>query len=108
MCRQEQEKIEEIEQGKIVAETARIEWSSLEFFYARGLAILVSDELDLVKVAHALSQDEAEQISTWIDTGKLHRSFDEQAKLWSDSDADVWSVVVKPWVLVQAVSERSS
>ncbi|MDP1705106.1 MAG: DUF2288 family protein [Sulfurimicrobium sp.] len=32
---------------------------------------------------------------------KIGRESDEQAKTWLESDALLWSVVVKPWILVQ-------
>lgn len=101
----DKEEIENNERGKIVAETARISWKDLEIFYARGVVILVSSDLDLIKVAHSLSLDESEQIEQWIDSNSLQRTFDEQARNWSEADEDVWSVVVKPWVLVQQVKE---
>ncbi len=103
----DKQEIELGEKGKIVAETARISWKDLEIFYARGMAILVSPALDLIEVAHCLSLDESDQIEQWLNSEKLLRTFDEQAKTWSERDEDVWSVVVKPWVLVQEVTGSS-
>jgi hypothetical protein len=89
------------EKAKIVAETAMIHWKELEKFYAQGLLILVSDHLDLVEVAYAISQDEAAQVSEWLESGLLLRDFNSQAIAWEKMNAEVWSVVIRPWVLVQ-------
>jgi hypothetical protein len=31
----------------------------------------------------------------------MERVSDEQAQAWFEADADLWTVVVKPWILVQ-------
>ncbi|MEI6545293.1 MAG: DUF2288 family protein [Methylococcales bacterium] len=31
---------------------------------------------------------------------------DQQALAWLEVDADVWAVVVKPWILVQTIIEE--
>lgn len=97
----QKQKIESEEQFKIHAETARVCWKEIELFYAKGNLIFVAEDLDLIKVAHSLSMDDTEQVDQWIKENKLLRSFDEQARLWAESEEDIWSVVVKPWVLVQ-------
>lgn len=89
------------EKAKIVAETAMILWKDLEKFYAQGLLILVSDQLDLVEVAYAISQDEAIQVTEWLETGLLIRDFNQQAIEWEKQNAEVWCVVIRPWVLAQ-------
>lgn len=89
------------EKAKIVAETAMIHWKDLEKFYAQGLLILVSNTLDLVEVAYAISQDEADQVNQWLTTELLIRDFNQQAIEWEKDNAEVWSVVIRPWVLVQ-------
>ena len=91
------------EKAKIVAETAMIHWKELEKFYAQGLLILVSDTLDLVEVAYAISQDEADQVTQWMDSGLLLRDFNQQAIEWEKENCEVWSVVIRPWVLVQEI-----
>ena len=97
----ELERLLQEEKNKIVSETARVGWQEIERFYAQGVLILVDESLDLVNVAHRISMDEKEQIEQWISTQKLLRDFNEQAKQWADTGADIWCVVVKPWVLVQ-------
>lgn len=97
--------IESLERAKLVTETAKIRWQELEIHFARGVVIYVSPALDLVDVAFAVSRDDTEKVTAWIDDQKVLRQFDEQAEVWADEDAVVWCVVVKPWVLVQPLAD---
>jgi hypothetical protein len=94
----------EIERARINAETARIGWAELQRFFAGGYAVAVDGRLDLVEVAYQMSRDNAEQLSQWLDAGLIGPVKDDQARDWLHSDAVVWSVVVRPWVLVQPAS----
>lgn len=66
--------------------------------------IAVDAELDLVEVAIQISNDNKARIEQWMSDGKVGKVSDEQAKEWLESDATLWTVVVKPWVLVQQAS----
>ena len=90
----------------ILSETAKIAWSELQRFFAAGKAIHVSVDLDLVEVALQISNDNSEVIKRWMDNDQLASVSDDQARYWIDSDATVWAVVVKPWVLVQDLKEH--
>ena len=100
----ELEELVQQEKAKIVAETAKAPWKELETFYAQGKLILVCSSLDLVEVAYELSIDNAGKTKGWIDSGKLLRDFNDQAKIFAQDDAELWCVVVKPWVLIQSPS----
>jgi hypothetical protein len=91
----------EIFRAKVNLETAQIAWKELQRFFAGGSALMVSPDLDLVEVAYQMSQDNAAQIRQWVETGNLGKVTDEQAAAWIETDAQVWAVVVSPWVLVQ-------
>jgi hypothetical protein len=92
---------DEITQTKVNLETAPIAWKELLRFFAGGLVIAVSTQLDLVEVALQMSQDNKTQIEQWLSEGKIAKVSDELAKEWMDADAMLWAVVVKPWILVQ-------
>jgi len=92
---------EEITRAKVNLETAQIAWKELLRFFAGGLAIAVSPQLDLVEVALQMSQDNKTQIEQWMAEGKIARVSDELAKEWLEADAMLWAVVVKPWIVVQ-------
>lgn len=91
----------ELKRAKINSETAKIPWLELQRFFAAGKVMQVSAELDLVDVAYALEQDEVERVEQWTRRNQMGPVTDDQARAWVDSEALLWSVVVKPWVLVQ-------
>jgi len=91
----------ELARAKINSETARIPWRELQRWFAAGKVFHVHPELDLVDVAYAIQQDDVEQVQGWADSARLARVADESAKDWLAREATLWTVVVKPWVLVQ-------
>ena len=91
-------------QEKFNQETAKISWKSLQKFFAAGNAIEVSIELDLIKVAVAISEDSGSQMKVWIKAGLVDVVSDAQALSWYENDAMVWAVVIRPWVLVQGIT----
>ncbi len=86
-------------------ETARIAWRDLQRFFARGVTVAVAPGLDLLQVASEIARDNKAAVMGWMATNQVVAVSDEQAMQWLDADAQVWSVVVKPWVLVQPVGE---
>jgi len=93
----------EILRAKINMETSRIHWKELQKFFASGAAIKVSSTLDLIEVALQMHDDNKAQFETWLKTGVVGRVTDEQAAAWLAIDAEVWAVVVSPWILVQEI-----
>lgn len=93
--------LDEANQEKIHQETALIHWHELQRYYAGGSVIFVSPELDLVKVALALTNDDKEAVAAWMEQALIGAVTDEQALAWFDANAAMWAVVIKPWILVQ-------
>ncbi len=91
----------ELETAKFNLETSSIAWLELQRFFASGLVIKVSSTLDLVEVAYEFSVDNKTLVTEWISTGLVAHVTDQQALNWVEDDAEVWAVVVKPWILVQ-------
>jgi len=102
------DKMQALLKDEIHAETAKIAWSDLQRFFAAGKAIYVSDDLDLIEVAVQVSTDNNDLVRQWLDKGKIAPVSDNQARCWIDTDATVWAVVVKPWVLVQDLKENQN
>ena len=90
-----------IEFEKLNLETSQIAWKELQRFFAGGYAIYVAGDLDLVEVAYQMSMDNKNQIEQWMKEGHVGKVTDNHAREWLEADADVWAVVVSPWVLVQ-------
>ena len=91
----------EFEKEKMNLETAKIHWSELQRFFAKGEAVWISNELDLVEVGYQFSLDNKAEIQHWLENKQLDLVADEQALRWFETNAELWAVVVKPWILVQ-------
>jgi hypothetical protein len=92
---------QEVYRAKVNLETSRIAWKELQKYFASGAVVAVSSKLDLVEVAYQMSVDNKEQVAQWLADGLLGKATDEQAAAWYAADADMWAVVISPWVLVQ-------
>ncbi|MEQ9021876.1 MAG: DUF2288 domain-containing protein [Pseudomonadales bacterium] len=88
-------------QAKIYLETAKITWRELQRFFAAGKVYKVDASLDLTAVALSLSRDNRDFVQDLISQKKLTTVSDVQALRWYDEDILLWTVVVKPFVLVQ-------
>lgn len=95
----------DILRARLNMETARIAWKDLLRFFAAGTVIAVSEELDLVEVAIQISNDNKALIEQWMIEKRVDKVSDAQAKDWLETDASLWAVVVRPWILVQQVTE---
>ncbi len=95
------EELAKIEQAKLNTETALMPWQDLQRFFAQGVVMQVSAQLDLLEVASKMSVDDVAAVRVWFDAGTLAHVTDEQATLWSADNAELWTVVVKPYILVQ-------
>ncbi len=91
----------EFEKEKVNLETAKIHWKELQRFFAKGEAVWISSDLDLVEVGYQFSLDNKTTIQNWLEHKQLALVADEQALRWFETDAELWAVVVKPWILVQ-------
>lgn len=91
----------DIAKEKVNLETSQIAWKELQRFFAGGTAVFVASDLDLVDVAYQFSVDNKDQVALWLQHNQVALVSDRQALEWFEADADVWAVVVKPWILVQ-------
>ena len=95
------EKILESLRRELNEQTAQMRWSELERFFASGSVISVSPVLDLIDVGARIAADDKASVLDWMQAGLLQKVNDEQASGWQASDVLLWTVVVKPWILVQ-------
>jgi hypothetical protein len=87
--------------GELNEQTAQMRWSELERFFAGGTLISVAGELDLIDVGARIAADDKDSVLRWMNAGLLYKVTDEEASSWQAQDALLWTVVVKPWILVQ-------
>jgi hypothetical protein len=89
------------------AQTGRVAWSELQRHFARGMILIVSDQLDLIEVAARIIDDDATQVQAWIAGKQLLRAELRHAQAWETAQSQFWSVVAAPWVLVQEIADAS-
>ena len=92
--------------ARLNRETAKIPWSELQRFYARGEVIAVDKSLDLIHVASQFNLDNKSDVEGWLGQGMVARVNDQQAAQWHQQQAQLWAVVIAPWVLVQEIQEK--
>lgn len=92
---------------KLNLETSRIRWHELQTYYARGQVVRVDKSLDLLEVASELTADNHARFEQWLGTGDVGDVTPDMARVWYDLNAELWAVVVAPWVLVQDRSDST-
>ncbi len=95
------EKILAALRGELNAQTAEYPWAELQRQFAAGSVVAVADALDLVDVGAHIAADDKFAVQRWMAAGQLGQVTDEQAAVWLAEDTLLWTVVVKPWILVQ-------
>lgn len=88
---------------KLNLETAKLPWQDLQTFFAAGSVIWVDSSLDLLSVGEQLAADNSQLLAQWMEQGVVARVSDQQAREWHADDRSLWTVVIKPWVLVQII-----
>ena len=96
--------LSEIEHAKLNGETARVNWHELQRFFAQGVVLHVAERLDLIDVATQMSLDNVTTIKNWFDAGELAHVSDPLAARWFAANTELWTVVVKTYILVQETS----
>ena len=96
-----------MQREELNAETAKIPWQELERFFANGTTVYVSPDLDLIDVAIEICRDNKTQMELWMADGSVGQVSDDQAIEWLEANATLWSLVVKPWVLVQPLKNQA-
>lgn len=92
---------QELIRGKLNSETARMPWKELQRYFAGGYTFTVDLQLDLIDVAFQFHRDNAKQIEIWLNSQLVQQVSNDQARQWFNDDAELWTCVVKPWVLIQ-------
>lgn len=100
--------MQDIMRAKVNMETSRIEFRELQKFFASGAAVGVSTQLDLVEVALSMHDDNKTQFEKWMQQGLVGKVSDAQAQTWLEQNAEVWAVVISPWVLVQEIKKTTT
>lgn len=97
---------EELIRGKLNSETARLPWKELQRHFASGSTLFIDPALDLIEVGYRMHQDDAAIIEEWMNKGWIRPVSNEQARRWYNDNAELWTCVVRPWVLLQTIDEQ--
>lgn len=87
--------------AKLNLETSRIHWHELQTYFARGQVVRVAPELDLLEVATELAADNKSRFEQWMNEGRVGEVPPDTGQAWYDRNAELWAVVIAPWILVQ-------
>ncbi|MEB0136075.1 DUF2288 domain-containing protein [Actimicrobium sp. CCC2.4] len=90
---------------RLNGETARLQWHELLPHFASGAMVTVDASLDLIDVAVRISLDDTAAVSAWMGDGLVSKVSDALAAAWTETDPLLWSVIVKPWILVQPATQ---
>ncbi|MGI9319041.1 MAG: DUF2288 domain-containing protein [bacterium] len=99
----ESETTELTKEQKANLETGRISWVELQPHFARGSVIVTDANLDLVKIAAGVIEDNSAWISKLMQENQLRKPDMVDAEHWHLDEREFWAVVVAPWVLVQEI-----
>jgi hypothetical protein len=91
----------ELLRAKLLGETAKAPWHELQRFFAQGIVLQAQPGVDMLEVALALAEDNRDRFEEFLTAEQAGPVSDEQALAWIESDATLWTVVVKPWIVVQ-------
>ena len=89
---------------ELKGECAPVFYKEIEKFFAKGMLVLVADELDIIDVALAIQADNNEIMQKWIAQELVVRVHDEHAIKWSQTNEPLMAITAVPWVLVQEIS----
>ena len=92
---------EAIEQAKLNTEPALMPWHELQRFFAQGVVMQIAPHLDLLEVASKMSVADVTAVRAWFKAGELAHVTDALANRWFEHNTELWTVVVKPYILVQ-------
>ncbi len=90
---------------KLNRDTAKINWSTLEEHHQKEAVFRVDNSLDLVTVAAEFVQDNHSRVQEWLEKGDIVKVGVKRGQQWLDDDAELWAVVVAPWILVQEIEQ---
>lgn len=82
-------------------ETARISWEELQPWFARGQVVHIKTGVDLIEAGVALIRDDSARFQNWQTEGLVDGVSNDQARFWYEQKAELWALVIAPWVLVQ-------
>jgi len=86
---------------RLEREAGVLPWSELVRHFARGVVVSVRADVDLIDAALRFVEDDAARVAEWLESGRVARASDDDARDWTERQPEFRCVVAAPWVLVQ-------
>jgi hypothetical protein len=88
---------------KLNSETGKIDWQWLKPHFKSGALIELSTECDLVEMAAFIAEDNSDRIRQAMADQLIRKPDAGDVDRWESEQAQFWSVVVAPFVLIQRI-----
>ncbi len=98
-----QEMNEKKTREQLQQECAPLFYKEVERFFAKGMLVLVSKNVDIINVALIIQDDNVQALQKLIDEGQVVRVNDNHAIQWSQQQSQLLAVTAVPWLLVQEI-----
>ncbi|MFK8013457.1 MAG: DUF2288 family protein [Marinicellaceae bacterium] len=89
---------------ELLQECAPVAYKEIEHFFARGMLVLISKNLNIIEIALLIQADDKNKLNKLIDQGDVVRVHDKHALKWSQNNTELMAVTVVPWLLVQEIT----
>lgn len=93
------------DEDKLVKYTGVVDWKYLKPHFESKALLYVDPSLKITDVGKALSDDNKEQIETWLKSGDLVKPGELHAQWWEENPEEFTALVVRPFVLMQAIKK---
>lgn len=78
-----------------------VNWGYLEKHFQNGALIYVDESLDIKEVGQSISEDNKDQVSSWLSSGDILKPGTQHAEHWKRSETVFRALIVTPFVLIQ-------
>lgn len=80
-----------------------VDWHYLKPHYEAGVMLYVDPCLDLKTAGLALTQDDTDQVQSWLKSGDLVQPCDQHVEHWIETKTRFNAMIVRPFVLAQPI-----
>ena len=91
-------------QAELTEMMGPVSWELLKPHVQRDAVIVVNSQLDLVEVGAAIASDQTQAVERWINEQLIQKPTAAQLVSWNGENKSFTSLIVQPYVLIQAQS----
>ena len=90
---------------KLEKYSGEVDWSYLKPHYEAGNMIFVDPSLPLKEAGLAFTEDQSDKVQKWLQSGDLVQPCDLHVEHWVQNKTQFTAMIVRPFILVQPVSD---